>query len=29
VPQLKAGSHSIQVQVGSAISPAGVNLQTQ
>jgi len=29
VPQLKPGSHSIQVQIGSAISPAGVTLQTK
>ena len=29
VPQLTAGSHLIQVQVGSAISPAGVTLQTK
>jgi uncharacterized protein (TIGR03437 family) len=29
VPQLAPGSHTIQVQVGNAVSPAGVNLQTQ
>jgi uncharacterized protein (TIGR03437 family) len=29
VPQLAAGPHQIQVQVGNAVSPAGVNLQTQ
>jgi uncharacterized protein (TIGR03437 family) len=28
VPQLTPGSHQIQVQVGSAISPSGVTLQT-
>jgi len=28
VPQLAPGSHQIQVQIGSAISPAGVTLQT-
>jgi uncharacterized protein (TIGR03437 family) len=28
VPQLAPGSHQIQVQVGSVVSPAGVNLQT-
>jgi uncharacterized protein (TIGR03437 family) len=28
VPQLAPGSHSLQVQVGSAVSPKGVNLQT-
>ena len=28
VPSLKPGSHSIQVQVGSAVSRTGVNLQT-
>ncbi len=29
VPQLAAGTHQIQVQVGSAISPTGVTLQTK
>jgi uncharacterized protein (TIGR03437 family) len=29
VPQLSAGSHQIQVKVGSAVSPTGVNLQTK
>jgi uncharacterized protein (TIGR03437 family) len=29
VPQLAAGSHTIQVQVGNAVSPAGVTLQTK
>ena len=29
VPQLTAGAHKIQIQVGSAVSPAGVNLQTK
>ena len=29
VPQLTAGSHSIQLQSGTAISPTGVNLQTK
>ena len=29
VPQLNAGSHSIQMQVGTRTSPAGVNLQTR
>lgn len=29
VPQLTPGSHQIQVQVGSAVSPTGVTLQTQ
>jgi hypothetical protein len=29
VPQLKPGSHTIQVQVGSVVSPTGVTLQTQ
>jgi uncharacterized protein (TIGR03437 family) len=28
VPQLAAGPHNIQVKVGNAVSPAGVNLQT-
>jgi uncharacterized protein (TIGR03437 family) len=28
VPQLAPGPHNIQVQVGSAVSPKGVNLQT-
>lgn len=29
VPQLKPGPHTIQVQVGNAVSPTGVNLQTK
>jgi len=29
VPQLKPGSHQVQVKVGSTTSPTGVNLQTQ
>ncbi|HEX4278142.1 MAG TPA: peptidylprolyl isomerase [Bryobacteraceae bacterium] len=29
VPQLTPGSHQIQIQVGSAISPSGVTLQTK
>jgi peptidyl-prolyl cis-trans isomerase A (cyclophilin A) len=29
VPQLAPGAHQVQVQVGSAVSPAGVNLQTR
>jgi len=29
VPTLPAGSHKLQIQVGSAISPAGVTLQTK
>jgi uncharacterized protein (TIGR03437 family) len=28
VPQLAPGSHQLQIQVGNAVSPAGVNLQT-
>jgi len=29
VPQLSPGSHQIQVQVGNAVSPLGVTLQTK
>jgi uncharacterized protein (TIGR03437 family) len=29
VPQLAPGAHQVQVQVGTAVSPAGVNLQTR
>ena len=28
VPQLKPGSHQIQIKVGNALSPTGVNMQT-
>jgi uncharacterized protein (TIGR03437 family) len=28
VPQLAPGSHQLQIQVGNAVSPTGVTLQT-